>query len=40
MSVGVKGVYEVPDVVFDKLERPVEEKHKMKHNGQQIQHEQ
>lgn len=32
MSVGVKGVNVVPDVVLDKLERPVEEECKMKHN--------
>ena len=40
MSVGVKGVYVVPDVVLDKLERPVEEERKMKHDEQQMQHEQ
>ena len=40
MSVGVKGVYVVPDEVLDELERPVEEKCRMKHDKQQMQDEQ
>jgi len=40
MSVGVKGVYVVPDVVLDELERSVEEECKIKQDEQQIQDEQ
>ena len=40
MSVGVKGVYVVPDVVLDKLERSVEEEYKMKQDEQQMEDEQ
>ena len=40
MSVGVKWVYVVPDVVLDKLERPVEEERKMKYHEHQMQHKQ
>jgi len=40
VSVGVKGVYVVPDEVLDKLERPVEDKCRMKHDKQQMQDEQ
>lgn len=34
MSVGVKGVYVVPDVVLDELERSVEEECKIKQDEQ------
>ena len=40
MSVGVKGVYVVPDVVLDKLERSVEEECNMKQDEQQMKDEQ